>query len=111
MAAVTFAYYAESYGGGLDEAAFGDYLPVAEAHVRWLCAVKGACATPTAYKRAVCAATDAFAEYGLGEVGGYTLGGFSVKNYENKGTTGEELATQAALRELSGTGYAFAGVR
>ena len=44
-------------------------------------------------------------------MGGYTIGSFSVKNYENKGTTGEELATQAALKELAGTGYAFVGVR
>ena len=109
--AVDFTYYSEQYGGGLDEAAFVDVLPVAEAHVKWLCAVNGACATSTAYKRAVCAAANAFAEFGMGEVGGYTLGQFSVKNYENKGTTGEELATQAALRELVGTGYAFCGVR
>ena len=111
MAAVTYAYYSESYGGGLDEAAFGDYEPLAESHVKWLCAVKGACPTSTAYKRAVCATTDAFAEFGYGEVGGYTLGRFSVKNYENRGTTGEEIATQMALKELVGTGYAFAGVR
>lgn len=109
--AVTYAYYSETYGGGLTEAAFGDSLPMAEAHVKWLCAVKGVCATSTAYKRAVCAAAEAFAEFGMGEVGGYVIGSFSVKNFENKGTTGEELATQAALRELAGTGYAFCGVR
>ena len=45
------------------------------------------------------------------EVGGYSIGDFSVKNYENKGTTGEEIATQMALKELVGTNYAFAGVR
>ena len=111
MAAVTYAYYAESYGGGLPEAAFADSLPVAEAHVRWLCANKRYCATSTAFKRAVCAATDAFAEFGCGEVGGFSIGDFSVKNYENKGTTGEEIATQMALKELAGTGYTFAGVR
>lgn len=108
--AVDFTFYSEVYGGGLDEAAFGDWAPMAEAHVKWLCAVNGACQTSTAYKRAVCAATDAFAEFGYGEVGGYTLGRFSVKNFENKGTTGEEIATQMALKELVGTGYAFAGV-
>ena len=35
MAAVTFKYYSETYGGGLDEAAFGEFLPVAESHVKW----------------------------------------------------------------------------
>lgn len=111
MAAVSYKYYSETYGGGLDEAAFGEFLPVAEAHVKWLCAVKGYCSCSTPFKRAVCVATDAFAEFGCGEVGGYTIGDFSVKNYENKGTTGEEIATQMALKELVGTGYAFAGVR
>ena len=108
--AVTFEYYSEQYGGGLDEAAFGEFSGPAEAHVKWLCAVNGACQTSTAYKRAVCAATDAFAEFGFGEVGGFSIGDFSVKNYENRGTTGEEIATQMALKELAGTGYAFCGV-
>lgn len=109
--AVDFAYYSEQYGGGLTEAAFGASLPLAEAHVKWLCAASDYCPNATAFKRAVCAAADAFAEYGAGEVGGYSIGSFTVRNYENKGTTGEELATQAALRELAGTGYAFCGVR
>ena len=60
--------------------------------------------------RAVCAALEAFAEYGAGEVGGYTIGEFSVKNYASQQTTGEELATAAALRELGLSGMAFTGV-
>jgi hypothetical protein len=111
MAAVEYTFYSGTYGGGLAEAAFGANEPMAEAHVRWLCLDGGADETSTAFKRAVCAATDAFAEYGAGEVGGFSVGEFSVKNYENKGTTGEELATAAALRELAGTGWAFGGVR
>ena len=107
---VTYAWYRDSYGGGLSEAAFGESLPIADAHVRWLCAVKGASTTCNVFKRAVCAACDAFAEYGAGEVGGYSIGQFSVRNYENKGTTGEEIATQAALRELGLSGMAFTGV-
>lgn len=107
---VTYAWYRDSYGGGLSEAAFGESLPMADAHVRWLCAVKGASTTCNVFKRAVCAACEAFAEYGAGEVGGYSIGQFSVRNYENKGTTGEELATQAALRELGLSGMAFTGV-
>ncbi|MBQ9002666.1 MAG: hypothetical protein IJ087_12515 [Eggerthellaceae bacterium] len=109
--AVDYAYYSGTYGGGLSEAAFSACIGQGEAHVMWLCAVNGVDAADDACKRAVCAATDAFAEFGAGEVGGYTIGSFSVKNYENKGTTGEELATQAALKELAGTGYAFCGVR
>ena len=58
----------------------------------------------------MCTALDAFAEYGAGEVGGYAIGEFSVKNYASQQTTGEELATQAVLRELGLSGMAFAGV-
>ena len=107
---VTYRFYTDSYGGGLSEAAFSASLPMADSHVRWLCQVKGAKTTCNLFKRAVCAAVDAFAEYGAGEVGGYAIGQFSVRNYENKGTTGEELATQAALRELGLSGMAFSGV-
>ena len=107
---VTYGFYADSYGGGLSEAAFAASLPMAEAHVRWLCAVKGARSTCNAYKRAVCAALEAFAEYGAGEVGGWAIGEFSVKNYASQQTTGEELATAAALRELGMSGMVFSGV-
>lgn len=109
--AVSYEYYAQTYGGGLSEAAFCASVGLAESHVSWLCAAKGAKTNCNAYKRAVCAACEAFAECGAGEVGGYTIGGFTVRNYENKGTTGEELATQAALRELGPCGMAFSGVR
>lgn len=85
---VTYDWYRDSYGGGLPEAAFGESLPMAEAHVKWLCAVKGINTTCNLYKRAVCAACEAFAEYGAGE----------------------ELATAAALRELGLSGMAFCGV-
>ena len=108
--AVTYEFYTDAYGGGLAEAAFEASLPMADAHVKWLCAVKGVDEDDETYQRAVCAALEAFCEYGAGEVGGYTIGKFSVKNYENKGTTGEELATAAALRELGLTGMAFTGV-
>lgn len=97
---VTCEWYRDSYGGSLSEAAFGEPLPLADAHVRWLCAVKGAKTTRNVFKRAVCAAVDALAEYGAGEVGGYTIGEFSVKNHASQQTTGKKLATAAALRGL-----------
>ena len=43
-----------------------------------------ACATSTAYKRAVCAATEAFAEFGSGEVGGYAIGSGRVLFFQIK---------------------------
>ena len=109
---VTYAYYTDTFGGGLSEAAFNGSVGHAESHVKWLCAVNGACPTSTAYKRAVCAACEAFAEFGMGQVGGMTLGDFKVSRFaDDAAVTGEDLATQAALKELAGTGYAFCGVR
>ena len=64
-----------------------------------------------AWRRAVCAAADAFAEYGEGRVGGFSIGSFSVTNYRDGGTTGSEVAREAALAELAGTGLCFSGVR
>lgn len=107
---VTCEFYADSYGGSLGEAAFAASLPMADAHVRWLCQVNGAQTTCNVFKRAVCAALEAFAEYGAGEAGGFQIGEFSVKNYASQQTTGEELATAAALRELGLSGMAFTGV-
>lgn len=107
---VKYKFYTDTYEGGLSEAAFAASLPTADAHVRWLCTVKGASTTYNMFKRAVCAAVDAFAEYGAGEVGGFQIGEFSVKNYASQQTAGEELATAAALRELGLTGMAFTGV-
>lgn len=109
---VTYQFYSQVYGGGLSEAAFGLALPAASRHVRWL--VGGS--EPSgeeleSYQRAVCAAVDAFAEFGEGQVGGFALGDFKVTHYEDEGTTGEEIATDAAIKELVGTTLVFCGVR
>ena len=111
-AAVTNRFYSQVYGGGLSEAAFGLALPAATRHVRWL--VGGAEPSDDeleAYQRAVCAAVDAFAEFGEVQVGGFSLGDFKVTHCEDEGTTGEEIATADALKELVGTSPAFSGVR
>ena len=111
-AAVTYEFYSQVYGGGLSESAFGLALLAASRLVRWL--VGGA--EPgddelEAYQRAVCAAVDAFAEFGEGQVGGFALGDFKVTHYEDEGTTGGEIATDAALKELVGTSLVFCGGR
>lgn len=110
--AVAYEWYSQTYGGGLSESAFGLSLPAATRHVRWL--VGGS--EPSneeleSYQRAVCAAVDAFAEFGEGQVDGFSLGDFKVTHYEDEGTTGEEIATDAALKELVGTSLVFCGVR
>ena len=111
-AAVTYGFYSETYGGGLSEAAFGASLPAATRHVRWLVGGREPAVWELeAYQRAVCAAVDAFAEFGEGQVGGFALGDFKVTHYEDEGTTGDELATAAATKELVGTSLLFSGVR
>ncbi|MDO4427890.1 MAG: hypothetical protein Q4B91_00035 [Atopobiaceae bacterium] len=111
-AAVTYEFYSRAYGGGLSEAAFGLTLPAAERHVRWLVSAKEPSDSElVAYQRAVCAAVDAFAEFGEGQVGGFALGDFKVTHYEDEDTTGEEIATADALKELVGTSLVFCGVR
>lgn len=99
--AVTYQFYKDVYGGGLSEAAFGLALPAASRHVRWLVGGREPGEDELdAYRRAVCAAVDAFAESGE-----------KVTHYEDDGTTGEEIATANALKELVGTLLAFCGVR
>ena len=111
-AAVTYQFYKDVYGGGLSEAAFGLALSAATRHVRWLVGgVEPGEDELDNYQRAVCAAADAFAEFGEGQVGGFSLGDFKVTHYEDEGTTGEEIATADALKELVGTSRVFCGAR
>lgn len=110
---VDYAFYRDSYGGELDAMSLPAALLAAERHVRWLCG----CRVPAdevealAYKRAVCAAADACAEWGEGQVDGFAIGSFKVTHYDNRGTTGAEMATEAACKELAGTGLLFGGAR
>lgn len=113
-APVSYGFYQDGYGGALAAEAFAEALPAA---VRCVCGLTGRRApddswdedVADAWRRAVCAAADAFAEYGEGRVGGFSVGSFSVTNYRDEGTTGSEVAREAALAELAGTGLAFAG--
>lgn len=110
----TFAFYRDAYGGTLDAASFVEALPAALRCVRGLCGELSfdegwEDADAVAWGRAVCAACDAFAEFGEGRVGGYSIGDFKVTNYMERGTTGLEVARSAALAELAGTGLAFSG--
>lgn len=115
-APVPYDFYLDGYGGALSAADFSEVMPAA---VRMVGSLTGAREVRVgwddeqadAWRRAVCAAADAFAEYGEGRVGGFAIGGFSVTNYRDEGTTGAEVAREAALAELAGTGLAFAGVR
>ena len=115
-APVSYGFYLDGYGGALSAEAFAEALPAA---VRCVGALTGARDAREewdddqveAWRRAVCAAADAFAEDGEGRVGGFSIGSFSVTNYRDEGTTGSVVAREAALAELAGTGLAFAGAR
>lgn len=115
-APVSYDFYLDGYGGALSAEAFAEALPAA---VRCVCGLTGRrepddgwdVDVAGAWRRAVCAGADAFAEYGEGRVGGFSVGSFSVTNYRDEGTTGSEVAREAALAELAGTGLCFSGVR
>ncbi len=108
-----YGFYSEEYGGDLSEEAFAAALPAAARRVRWLVGAPDAAllgeADSLALRRACCAAAEAYAEWGDGQVGGFAIGSFRVTHYDNRGTTGAEQATAAALEELAGAGLAFAG--
>lgn len=109
----SFAFYRDHCGGTLDAESYAEALPAALRLLRELCGG----ARPEglddldllAWGRACCAACEAFAEFGEGRVGGYAIGDFKVTNYMERGTTGLEVARQAALSELAGTGLSFSG--
>ena len=115
-APVSYGFYQDTYGGALAADALAEALPAA---LRCVGALTGRRepdpgwdeGDADAWRRAVCAAADAFAEYGEGRVGGFSIGSFSVTNYRDEGTTGAEVAREAALAELAGTGLCFTGVR
>ena len=110
---VDFGFYRDTYGGGMGVEAFTGALPAAERHVRWICGgrVPSCEVDELAYRRAVCAAAEAFAEFGAGQGGGVQLGSVSVTHSDPRGPTGEEQATYACEKELSGTGLLFCGAR
>lgn len=110
---VPYLFYRDDYGGALDAESYAEAMPAALRCVRTLCG--GAEPTTSwdpkdaaAWRRAICAAAEAFAEFGEGRVGGYAIGDFKVTNYMEKGTTGREVASAAAY-ELAGTGLLFSG--
>lgn len=115
-APVSYDFYLDAYGGTLPAEAFAEAVPAA---LRCVAGITGRRAPDPrwdeeaagAWRRAVCAAAEAFAEFGEGRVGGFEIGDFKVTNYQEQGTTGAEVAHDAALGELAGTGLSWSGVR
>lgn len=109
---VDFIFYRDVYRGSLPIEAFAEALPAAASHVSWLCGGLPEESFDEAYRRAVCAAADVFAERGCGGMDSFTIGSFKVGTSALSGgeeRSASDLATEAALRELSGTGAAFCG--
>ena len=107
-----FLFYRDVYGGACGAEAFAEALPAALRLMRAVCGDAEVVdeGDLLAWRFACCAAVEAFAEFGEGRVGGYAVGDFKVTNYMEKGTTGREVALEAALAELAGTGLSFCGV-
>lgn len=110
---ITYEWYRDTYSGVLPESAFEANAGAGMRHVAWMCGGREPADVleETAYKRAVCAATDVFAEYGDGQVGGFSLGDFKVSRYERSCVTGAQIASDVVMRELADTGLLFSGVR
>lgn len=108
-----YAFYCADYKGKAPEAVFDEQLPGAVAHVDWMIGFNEVSETTvTAYKRAVCAALEAFAVYGTGPVGSFSIGSFSHSAYVGVGSkTGKDIATEDAARELRCAGLLYSGVR
>lgn len=114
-AAVEYRFYLDEYGGSMPADAFAEAIPAA---IRLVAGVTLAREPDPAWderqadawRRAVCAAADVYAELGEGLAGGFQIGDFSVTHYTSDGTTAADMALDAALAELAGSGLAFTGV-
>lgn len=113
---VSYEFYRDEYGGEFSPASLSEAMPAA---LRCVGSLTSARETredwdgdvADAWRRAACAAAEAFAECGEGRVDGFAIGGFSVTNYRDDGTAGAEMARAVALTELADMGLAFAGAR
>ena len=104
----TYAEY-EAWGGKMQEEAFMQLLPQARALVRDLeFPNEPDSETATAHANAVCAAIQAAATNGAFAGAGFTIGSFSVQG--GGYAEGMQAVSDAARRELAGTGPLYKGV-
>lgn len=105
-----YTFYTGTYHGTLGEDAFNAQLPGASAYVSWLVGFNEPDQdTEPAYKRAVCAVVDSFAEYGKDTPVGFTIGSFRIEGSVDTGAC-ERTSRSAAEYELAGTGLLFQGI-
>lgn len=110
MAAPSYTYYSETYGGTLSQTDYYASLNDAVAHVDWLIGWKVVPAEyEDAYNRAVCSCVDIFHEYGRSAFGGFSIGSFRM-GQEGGSLSGNDLATEAAWEILAPTGLLWSGI-
>ena len=114
---VTYQDFSELFGTSVgDEAGFADCLPFAEAVVRDLTAPNEAAteSQAEAWRRAVCGAVCADlmrgGDHGMGDVGGFSLGKFSVSGGSSEGEGGDAAMRRAARAFLVGSGLLCMGL-
>lgn len=113
MDAPDYEFYSEVYGGKVPEEAFAEGLAEAESFVKHLVGWNPVDTEErqTAYKRACCAAVEAFALYGDGALGGFKIGNFSTTQTASTGSdNARDVARQKAMGELVGCGLLWGGV-
>lgn len=108
-----FGYYSGEWSGTLDEEGFARALPRAVSAVRGRVWPNDPERAPEAYRRAVCAAVDVDAAWGLGggvgALSSVTAGTVSM-SFGAGGATYEADLAHAVDAELAGSGLLFAGV-
>lgn len=102
-----YAFYKHEWGGSLPEDVFDELSSKASTRVDFLIGFNpvDTPAKQTAYKRAVCAALEAFAAYGDG-------GGFSIGKYSRQEgvKSGRQIADEDARAQLLRSGLLWGGV-
>ena len=99
MWAPDFEFYKDEYRGSLSQDQFDTQLSNALAHVRWLIGFNEVTeSTSEQFKRAVCAAIEAFYTYGIDDpVSGFSIGNFSMNSNSSQACNGKSIATETGL--------------
>lgn len=110
MQAPSYEWYAVEFGGALGHEEFTRLLRPARLRVEYLIGNKEVPKElQDRVKEAVCHMVDAYAEYGDGPEGGFTIGSFSV-NSAGPEADGRKIGDDRARMCLAHTGLLFSGV-
>lgn len=108
MAAPTYGFYSEEFGGFMGEEDFKRLLPRAVRYVDWVIGYKRVCdAHERRYQEAVCATVDVFHDSDPDAVGDFAIGSFRMDVGRN---SGRSVAINAVTEILAPTGLLYGGV-